>query len=154
MSQPSNDIEIPDDFPIPIDVSGRAVVVTGATRGLGRLLVTAFARSGARLGLVARSEEQLLKTAAALPGEPLVVPGDFRDEVFNQRVARTVADQYSGLDVWIANAGVSPVMQRVESLEVGQWQDVIDTNLTGAFFGARAAASVMQRGGRIIFTSS
>jgi NAD(P)-dependent dehydrogenase (short-subunit alcohol dehydrogenase family) len=154
MSHQPDDIEIPDAFPVPIDVTGRNIVVTGATRGLGRLLVTAFARCGATVGLVARSEEQLHKAAASLPGEHVVFAGDVRDEAFNQRVARTMHEECGGLDVWVANAGVSPVMQRVETLDAETWQSVLDTNLTGAFYGAKAAANVMSPGGRIIFTSS
>ena len=149
-----NEIVIPEDYPPPVDVTGRRVVVTGATRGLGRLLVTAFARCGATVGLVARSEEDLLKTAASLPGEHLIFAGDVRDEAFNQSVAEALCTECGGLDVWIANAGVSPVMQRADMLSAETWSTVIETNLNGAFLGAKAAAQRMTPGGRIIFTSS
>jgi NAD(P)-dependent dehydrogenase (short-subunit alcohol dehydrogenase family) len=148
------EIPVPDDFPAPVDVTGCAVVVTGATRGLGRLLAFAFARCGATVGLVARDKEGLRKTAGALGGEHLIFPGDVRDEEFNARVAESMSAELGHLDVWIANAGISPVMQRVGDLAGSTWQEVIDTNLTGAFYGAKAAANVMRHGGRIIFTSS
>jgi NAD(P)-dependent dehydrogenase (short-subunit alcohol dehydrogenase family) len=154
MSDRFNEISVPDDFPPAVDVSGCTVVVTGATRGLGRLLAFAFARCGATIGLVARDEEGLRKIAADLQGEHLVFAGDVRDEEFNARVAESMKAELGHLDVWIANAGVSPVMQRAEHLDSKTWQDVIDTNLTGAFYGAKAAAKVMGHGGRIIFTSS
>jgi NAD(P)-dependent dehydrogenase (short-subunit alcohol dehydrogenase family) len=154
MSNRNKEIPVPDDFPIPVDVSGSTVVVTGATRGLGRLLAFAFARCGATVGLVARDEEGLRKTRADLGGEHLLFAGDVRDEEFNIHVAESMQAELGRLDVWIANAGVSPVMQQAEHLPRETWQDVIDTNLTGAFYGAKAAAKVMRHGGRIIFTSS
>jgi NAD(P)-dependent dehydrogenase (short-subunit alcohol dehydrogenase family) len=154
MSDRCEEIPVPDDFPTLVDVAGCRVVVTGATRGLGRLLAFAFARCGATVGLVARDEERLRKTAADLGGEHLVFAGDVRDEDFNAHVAESMKAELGRLDVWIANAGVSPVMQRAEHLDSATWQEVIDTNLTGAFYGAKAAAEVMGRGGRIIFTSS
>lgn len=148
------DIFVPAKFPLPVDVIGRTVVVTGATRGLGRLLVHAFARSGATVGLVARDEEALRKTVAELPGEHLSFAGDVREESFNREVSMAMRGELGRLDVWIANAGVSPVLQHVEDLQSEVWDAVIATNLTGAFYGAKAAASVMEAGGRIIFTSS
>jgi NAD(P)-dependent dehydrogenase (short-subunit alcohol dehydrogenase family) len=117
VSPAAEEIDIPpEDFPTPIEVRGRTVVVTGATRGLGRVLVTAFARSGATVGLVARNQEQLLTTVASLPGEHIAFAGDVRDEQFNQTVADAMRAKFGHLDVWIANAGVSPALQRAESL--------------------------------------
>jgi NAD(P)-dependent dehydrogenase (short-subunit alcohol dehydrogenase family) len=150
-----DEIDIPeDDFPPPIDVRGRAVVVTGATRGLGRVLVTAFARSGASVGLVARNQEQLRTTMASLPGQHVAFAGDIRDEQFNLTVADAMRAEFGHLDVWVATAGVSPVLQRAQNLPAETWRLVVETNLTGVFYGAKAAAQVMRAGGRIIVTSS
>ena len=59
-----------------------------------------------------------------------------------------------GLDVWIANAGISPVVGGPRATDPSVWRRVLEVNLTGAFLGARAAARVMAEGGRIIFTES
>jgi NAD(P)-dependent dehydrogenase (short-subunit alcohol dehydrogenase family) len=136
------------------DVSGRRVVITGAGRGLGRLLATAFSSAGASVGLVARSEDALQKVAASLDGEALVCAGDVRDAAFNESVARGMVERFGGLDVWIANAGVSPEFTSVLDMEPDAWREIVDVNLTGAFLGARAAAAVMGEGGRIIVTGS
>ena len=56
------------------------------------------------------------------------------------------------MDVWIGNAGVSPLVAGPLGTAPEVWREVIDVNLTGAFLGARAAARVMHRGGRLIFT--
>jgi NAD(P)-dependent dehydrogenase (short-subunit alcohol dehydrogenase family) len=154
MNHRSGEIEIPDDFPLLVDVSSLTVVITGARRGLGRLLATAFARSGATVGLAARNDEQLAKTAASLPGRHLTFVGDIRDEAFNRDIAKRMLEEFGHLDVWICNAGVSPSMRPVKDLDAETWQTIIGTNLTGSYLGAKAAANAMAYGGRIIFTSS
>jgi len=104
-------------------------VITGAGRGLGRVLATAFDAAGARLGLVARSGAALDRVAGSLAGDPLV-------------------------DVWICNAGVSPEVTPSARMSAAAWREIIDVNLTGTFLGARAGAARMGEGGRIIVTGS
>src|SRR4029077_9446803 len=67
------EIEIPDSFPASGDVTGKRVVITGAGRGLGRLLPHAFSQGGAMVTLVARTETDLKELAAELPGPAVVV---------------------------------------------------------------------------------
>jgi NAD(P)-dependent dehydrogenase (short-subunit alcohol dehydrogenase family) len=150
-------IDIPDVFPGPGDVAGKRVVITGASRGLGTLLAHAFSRAGASVALVARTERDLKTVAGALPGPSLVLSGDVADEDCNEAVADAVVAEWGGLDVWIGNAGISPVVAGPRETEASLWRQVLDVNLTGAFLGARAAARVMGEGGtggRIIFTGS
>jgi gluconate 5-dehydrogenase len=137
-----------------MDVSGRRVVITGAGRGLGRILAEAFDAAGARLGLVARSEKALKELADSLRGDPLVCPGDVRDADVNESVAAGMVERFGGVDVWICNAGVSPEVAPVTQTTPEAWREIIDVNLTGAFLGARAGAAVMGPGGRIIVTGS
>lgn len=147
-------IEIPGAFPQPGDVAGRRVVVTGAGRGLGELIAHAFSAAGAKVALVARTERDLKEVADALPGPSVVFSGDVRDAGFNEAVADGAVAEWGGIDTWICNAGISPIVTGPLELSPEAWRDVIDVNLTGAFLGARAAARVMQYGGRIIFTGS
>jgi gluconate 5-dehydrogenase len=135
-------------------IAGRRVVITGAGRGLGSVLAAAFDAAGARLALVARSQPALEDVAGQLAGDPLICPGDIRDELFNEAVAERTTERFGGIDVWIANAGVSREDQDISRLSAAGWREVIDTNLTGTFLGARAAAARMGAGGRIIVTGS
>ncbi len=150
----SAQIEIPDAFPAPGEVAGKRVVITGAGRGLGRLLAHAFSSAGASVVLVARTERDLKAVASALPGPALVMSGDVTDEDCNEAVADACVAEWGGLDVWIANAGISPVVAGPRETDAGVWRRVLEVNLTGSFLGARAAARVMEAGGRIIFTGS
>lgn len=136
------------------DVAGRRVVITGAGRGLGRLLAESFDAAGARLGLVARSKTALDEVAAGLTHEPLVAAGDVRDQEFNESVAEGMLARFGGLDVWIANAAVSPEVADITQTDPEVWREIVDVNLTGVYLGARAAAGVMEPGGRIIVTGS
>ncbi len=147
-------IEIPEFFPRPGDVEGKRVVLTGASRGLGALLAHAFSRAGARVALVARTEADLKELAAALPGPTLVMSGDVTDEDFNESVADATVAEWGGVDVWICNAGISPVVAGPRRTQPAVWRQVLEVNLTGTFLGARAAARVMHEGGRVIFTGS
>jgi NAD(P)-dependent dehydrogenase (short-subunit alcohol dehydrogenase family) len=147
-------IEIPDSFPAGGDVSGKRVVLTGAGRGLGRLLAHAFSSAGALMALVARTEREICVLAEALPGPALGLCGDVTDADFNEEVADAVVAAWGGVDVWICNAGVSPIVAGPLKTDPSVWRGVLEVNLTGAFLGARAAARVMHEGGRLIFTGS
>jgi NAD(P)-dependent dehydrogenase (short-subunit alcohol dehydrogenase family) len=137
-----------------VDLTGRRVVITGAGRGLGRVLATAFHAAGAQLGLVARSAPALERVASSLGGAPLVCAGDVRDADFNEAVADRMLDRFGGVDVWICNAGVSAEVAATRDMSPDAWREIIDVNLTGTFLGARAGAARMGAGGRIIVTGS
>ncbi len=149
-----NEIEIPSAFPNAGDVTDKRVVITGASRGLGRLLAHAFSAAGARVTLVARTEADLDALAEELPGPSLVLAGDVTDEVFIEGVADAAVNEWGGVDAWIANAGISPVVASARDTDSRIWRDVLEVNLTAAFLSARAATRVMRGGGRIVFTGS
>jgi NAD(P)-dependent dehydrogenase (short-subunit alcohol dehydrogenase family) len=150
----SDQIEIPESFPGPGEVAGKRVVITGAGRGLGTVLAHAFSQAGASVALVSRTEKDLKSVAGSLPGPSLVLSGDVTDEDFNEAVADAVVAEWGGLDVWICNAGISPVVAGPRDVGASVWRQVLEVNLTGAFLGARAACRVMGPGGRLIFTGS
>jgi len=152
--QTTDKIEIPTSFPDPGAVTGKRVVLTGASRGLGLLLAHAFSQGGASVALVARTEKDLKAVAEAIPGPSLVLSGDVTDEEFNEAVADATVAEWGGVDVWICNAGISPVVAGPRQTDAVVWRQVVEVNLTGAFLGARAAARVMGEGGRLIFTAS
>ena len=149
-----NKMQIPESFPDPGAVAAKRIVVTGAGRGLGELLAHAFSSAGASVALVSRTERDLKSVAGSLPGPTLVLSGDVTDEDFNEAVADATVAEWGGLDVWIGNAGISPIVAGPVETSPEAWREVIDVNLTGAFLGARAAARVMGEGGRIILTGS
>jgi NAD(P)-dependent dehydrogenase (short-subunit alcohol dehydrogenase family) len=150
----TGEIDIPASFAPPGDVTGKRVVITGAGRGLGRVVASALSQGGARVALVARTEAELKALADDLPGPSLVLPGEVTDDEFNEVVADATVAEWGGVDGWICNAGISPLVAGPRETDPSVWRRIVDVNLTGAFLGARAAARVMSEGGRVIFTGS
>src|SRR4029450_8631908 len=105
----TEEIEIPGSLPSGGDVHGKRVVITGAGRGLGRLLAHAFSQAGARVALVARTAAELQTVADEPPGPPLVLAGDVTDADANEAAADATVAEWGGLDGWICNAGISPI---------------------------------------------
>src|SRR5947199_7738893 len=103
------DIDIPASFAATGDVRGKRVVITGAGRGLGRLLAHAFSHAGARVALVARTEKDLKAVAEALPGPSLALSGDVTDEDFDEAVADATVAEWGGVDAWVCDAGISAI---------------------------------------------
>jgi NAD(P)-dependent dehydrogenase (short-subunit alcohol dehydrogenase family) len=147
-------MDIPSSFAGGADVRGKRVVITGAGRGLGRLLAHAFSHGGACVALAARTESDLKSVAADIPGPSVVCCGDVTDGDFNEALADATVAEWGGVDVWICNAGISPVLAGPLATDPSVWRQILEVNLTGAFLGARAAARGMGEGGRLIFTGS
>ncbi len=139
-------IEIPESFPRPGAVAGKRVVITGASRGLGALLAHGFSDAGASVALVARTEKDLKTVAGMLPGPSLVLSGDVTDEDFNEAVADATVGEWGGVDVWICNAGISPVVAGPRETGTSVWRQVLEVNLTGAFLGAACGLPGHDRG--------
>jgi NAD(P)-dependent dehydrogenase (short-subunit alcohol dehydrogenase family) len=140
-------------------IGGRAVVITGASRGVGRALAETFASHGARLGLVARSAADLDLVADQLTGkgaDVTVAACDISDVDGVATALDQVAERLGGIDSVIVNAGISPVAKRAHNLPLGVWQDVVRVNLTGGFVTAQAAYPHLARSGRgrLVFTTS
>ena len=69
-------------------------------------------------------------------------------------VADATVAEWGGVDVWICNAGISPILAGPLKTDPAVWREILDVNLTGAFLGAAPRARVMRDGGRLIFTGS
>ena len=151
----SEQIDIPVSSAGVGDVTGKRVVVTGAEPGPRPLARARVLAGGARVALVARTEADLKAVADELPGT-VARARRRRDRrgVQRSRRRRHASAEWGGVDVWICNAGISPIVAGPRKTDPSVWREILDVNLTGAFLGARAAAAVMGEGGRLIFTGS
>jgi 3alpha(or 20beta)-hydroxysteroid dehydrogenase len=133
----------------------RTVMVTGAVGSLGEAMAHAFAAEGGRVVVAARKEPQGRELAAAIGNGALFVRLDVADEASWKEAVDTVEREAGPLSVLINNAAYLAV-GGVETVPVDEWRKVIDTNLTGAFLGIRAAAPSMRKagGGSIVNISS
>ena len=141
-----------------VDLSGQTAIVTGASQGLGRAMAIELGRAGAKVACVARNEEKLAATVAAIKevgGDGEVMASDVGISENVQTIMDKVNDDWGRVDIVVNNAGITrDTLLPIMSDE--QWDDVIATNLRGTFLFCRAASKVMmkQRYGRIINISS
>lgn len=141
-----------------VDLSNQVALVTGASQGLGKTMAIELARNGARVACVARNADKLAQTVAeitAIGGQAEAFACDVKSRESVDRVVDGVADNWGRLDILVNNAGVTrdTLLPRMTDDE---WDDVLTTNLRGAFLFARAASRHMMRAryGRIINISS
>ncbi|QNA86547.1 SDR family oxidoreductase [Sphingomonas sp. So64.6b] len=139
-------------------ILGKVAIVTGASSGLGRALALALAGAGMRIVVGARRKDRLdsLVTEVTADGaEALAVECDVRDEAQVEAMFTAALDRFGRIDVLINNAGLAD-HSPTDELSSARWSEVIDTNLTGAFYCAREALRVMKRqgGGRMIHVGS
>jgi NAD(P)-dependent dehydrogenase (short-subunit alcohol dehydrogenase family) len=127
----------------------KRVIVTGASRGIGLALARGFVEAGARVALVGRDAATLQAAAVGLGERALPCIVDVSIVSGIEPAFAEVATRLGGLDVLVNNAGVEEVCPSRE-VEEPLWDRIVDTNLKGAFFCARAAAGLMSGGGAIL----
>lgn len=134
------------------DFSGRTVLVTGASRGIGRELAKAFGAAGAEVIVSARAEASLTGVAEEITALGASVKAVALDQRETARIGEIVAD-LGPLDILVNNAGVEDVRPALD-VDEALWSKIVDTNLKGAFFVAQAAARAMAPGSAIVNLAS
>ena len=135
-------------------IAGRSVVVTGATRGIGKGIARVFAGAGARVLIVGRDEEAARATVAELPGVSYLL-ADVSRRADCQRIAATAAERNGGIDVLCANAGIFPE-RRLADMTDEDMEQVFATNVKGCMLSVQACVPALAASGhgRVILTSS
>jgi NAD(P)-dependent dehydrogenase (short-subunit alcohol dehydrogenase family) len=139
---------------------GKVALVTGASRGIGRAVATAYAREGARVFLCARHQQNLDRAihdiAAAAGGEIAGCSGDVGSAEDVQRIVRAATDRFGTIDVLVNNASILGPRVAIVDYPVSGWQEVIRVNLTGIFLLMREVLPMMlkKRSGSIINVTS
>ncbi len=119
---------------------GQVVLVTGASRGLGRAIARAFAGEGARLALVSTSAEGVKQVAvevAAAGGQALPLEGDVSSAADVRRFVAQAKGTLGPIDVLVNNAGITGPTAPVTEVSLGDWERVLAVNLTGVFLCTR-----------------
>ena len=139
-------------------ISGRSVLVTGGTKGIGKGLAAGFAAEGARVVITGRDAEAGQRTAAELTaagGAVTFAAGDVSDPDSCADVVAATRQRHGGIDVVCCNAGIFPAAT-LEQMTPGQLDEVLSVNLKGTFFIVQAALPALRESGhgRVIVTSS
>jgi 3-oxoacyl-[acyl-carrier protein] reductase len=144
------------------DFTGKTVLVTGSSRGMGAAILEAFARSGATAllhffddstGQNRKDAEQVSAKLSAAGCKTHQYAADVRDAGQIQSMMQKLSSEHGPLDVLVNNAGV--IRDRtVKKMTLDEWHTVIQTNLDGVFYCAKYGAEVLRDGGRIINIAS
>jgi 3-oxoacyl-[acyl-carrier protein] reductase len=139
-------------------VEGRVALVTGASQGIGRACASVLAAAGAKVALCARNQEKLEQVAAEIAssgGESAVFKMDVAKEDEIKAGVKAAIARFGQIDILVNNAGITRD-QLALRMKRADWDDVINTNLTGPFLLIQAVLSPMvrQRWGRIINITS
>jgi 3-oxoacyl-[acyl-carrier protein] reductase len=139
-------------------IAGRSVVVTGASKGIGKGIARVFCQNGCNVLVVSRHADEAEACAEELRragGAARSCAADVRKFSDMQMMAAAAAAAYGGIDILCANAGMFP-QARIEDLSPEDWDQVMATNLKGTFLAIKACLPHLKKSdqGRIVITSS
>jgi 3-oxoacyl-[acyl-carrier protein] reductase len=139
-------------------ITGRSVLVTGGTLGIGKGIARCFADAGARVAVAGRDTERGAAAAAEIGAggaEVIYVPGDVSSGADVERMVTEVVERFGGLDVLCANAGVFP-SAKLEDMTEADIDSIFATNVKGTMLSVKAAVPALARSGhgRVVITSS
>lgn len=142
----------------PLDFSGKVVLVTGSSRGIGAEMIKAFGKHGAQcvVNYVADPQGQNKTDATNVAKElnkPLVIECDVTQPAQVEAMMKQIQDRHGGLDILVNNSGI--ISDRsIKKMSIDDFESVIRVNLTGTFIATQKATTILRNAGRIINMSS
>src|SRR5580704_18231791 len=127
-------------------IDGRSVIVTGASKGIGKGIAKVFASKGARILVAARNldpAEATVKEIRAAGGAASALAADVSNWADTQRIAAAAIKEFGGIDILCANAGIFPAA-KLDELTTEAWDEVLSTNLKGTFLAIKACLPAMK----------
>jgi NADP-dependent 3-hydroxy acid dehydrogenase YdfG len=140
------------------NISGKTILITGASKGIGKAIALSLADLNTNLGLVARNQKELEDLQAEiikLGSKAEIFIGSVADEAFVNAAVKTMLQKFGKIDVLINNAGYG-VFDNAENITVTDWDDLFATNTKGTFLFCKAAIPAMKekKAGHIINVAS
>ncbi|WP_093009258.1 SDR family oxidoreductase [Roseivivax halotolerans] len=135
----------------------KSILITGASSGIGAATARDFLAEGWQVGLLARREDALIEVAGGHQNA-VILPADVSDADAVDAAAARFVQNAGRIDVLFNNAGLFGPAAEIDAVDVAEWMQVLQVNLTGMFLCARAAYAIMRKqdpkGGRIINNGS
>ena len=140
-------------------LTNKVAIITGASSGIGWATAKLFAAKGAKVVVAARRQAELDALVVEINqagGHAVALAGNVQEEAFAQQLVDLAVSRFGGLDVAFNNAGIMGEPTATPELAIQDWENIIRTNLTSAFLGAKHQIPAMLRrnGASLIFTSS
>lgn len=139
------------------NLENKVVLITGGSKGIGYGIAESLMNQGAKVAITSRSQDSADEAAAKLnelgSGEALGVAADVRDMNSQQQAVDKISQQWGQIDVLVANAGLGHFAS-IEDMTAEQWNEVIDTNLTGVFYSIKASLPALKKSKGYIITIS
>src|SRR5438132_4322178 len=145
-------------MPDPFDFSGKIVLVTGSSRGIGAEMIRAFGQRGAQcvINYVADAEGRNKSDAKAVARDlqqPLVIECDVTQAAQVEAMMKQIQDRHGGLDILVNNSGI--IRDRtIKKMSLEEFESVMRVNVTGTFNVTQKVISILREGGRIVNLSS
>ena len=146
--------EVLDDL---FGLDGEVAIVTGAGRGIGEGIARVLAGAGANVVCAARRTHEIERVAGEIcdsGGKAIAVTTDVTDLQSVESLARSAIAEWGRLNIWVNNAGGSPLQVPLTELPIDEWNATIALNLTAIWTSLRTASEVMEDGGRVLNISS
>lgn len=135
------------------NLEGKVAFITGGTKGIGYGIAKALLDIGMRVAITGRSKESATEAAKQLGTNAIGIEADVKDMQSQKHAVDIVLTTYGQIDVLIANAGVGH-FGAIDQLSEAQWNDTIDTNLTGVFLSVKASLEAIKKSKGYIITIS
>ncbi len=135
------------------NLKDKVALITGATKGIGYGIAAALLKLGVKVAITSRTQESANEAAQKLGNGVLALAADVKDFESQQNALDKTIEEFGQLDFLIANAGVGHFAP-IDELSIEQWQDTIDTNLTGVFYSVKAAIPQLKKSKGYIITIS
>ena len=139
-------------------LSGKVALITGAGSGIGAAAAKLIAQEGAKVGLLGRTEEELLRVQEEIRSqgnESMVLVADISHSEEMKAAVEQLVQRWNRLDIVFANAGINGTWAPIEELSLEEWEKTISVNLTGTFITIKLAVPYMRKqGGSVIINSS
>lgn len=135
----------------------KVALITGGSKGIGYGVAEALLKLGMKVAITSRSLKSAEKAASQLKsigsGEVIALEADVKDYKSQEKAVKKIISNWGQLDVLIANAGVGHFAS-IDELKIEDWQDTIDTNLTGVFYSIKSSLDSLKKSEGYIITIS
>ncbi len=132
------------------NIKGKVALITGGTKGIGYGIATALLQQGVHVAITSRSQDAAEEAAATLNGngndsaQAIGIAADVRSYESQEQAVKATVNEFGKLDIVIANAGLGH-FGSIEEMSIKHWNEVIDTNLTGAFYSLKSSVEALKK---------